>query len=162
MAVVVPVFVDTTVLLGGYIDLGPKSIDSQRVLDAVADGLVSDARTAWHCCLEFYSVATRLPAGYRISPRQACVLLQEILGSFRLEQLPADARTCFLESCVEERVAGGRIYDAHIAEIARLGGAQLVVTDNQRHFSTLLRHGVRVLRPAEFLSELQQEPRRTS
>jgi predicted nucleic acid-binding protein len=51
-------------------------------------------------------------------------------------------------------VAGGRIYDAHIAEIARLAGASIVVTDNRRHFTILMKHGVRVLRPKELAEEL--------
>jgi len=115
---------------------------------------VADARTAWHCCLEFYSVSTRLPAGYRLSPRQACRILQEIVASFQVEQLPGDACLLFLEAAVSERVAGGRIYDAQIAEIAHLCGAGIVVTENRRHFSTLMKHGIRVLLPKELFNEL--------
>jgi predicted nucleic acid-binding protein len=154
MALVKPVFLDTTVLLGGYIDFGESSIDAQRVIDATVEGKIADARTAWHCCLEFYAVSTRLPAGYRLSPQQASQILTEILASFRIEQFPAEARIHFLHSAVEERVAGGRVYDAHIAEIARRSGAQIVVTDNRRHFSALMKHAVRVLRPAELLHEV--------
>lgn len=62
MALVEPVFLDTTVLLGGCIDFGEAFAPAQRIIDAVADGFIVDARTAWHCCLEFYSVSTRLPA----------------------------------------------------------------------------------------------------
>ena len=72
---------------------------------------------------------------------------------FRVEQLPPDARLSFLESAIEERVAGGRVYDAHVAEIARLAGAGIVVTDNRRHFSVLMKHGVQVLGPSEFAEE---------
>jgi predicted nucleic acid-binding protein len=49
---------------------------------------------------------------------------------------------------------GGRIYDAHIAEIARLAGARLVATENRRHFTPLLRHGIRVLVSAELSNEI--------
>ncbi len=48
------------------------------------------------------------------------------------------------------RVVGGRVYDAHIAEIARLSGVKVVVTDNRRHFLSLARHGIRVLGAEEF------------
>jgi predicted nucleic acid-binding protein len=154
MAVVRPVFFDTTVLLGGYIDFGESSVGAQRIIDAVAENAIADPRTAWHCCLEFYAVSTRLPAGYRLSPQQACRILNEITEGFRIEQLPSDARLQFLQMAVEERVAGGRVYDAHIAEIARHSGAGIVVTDNRRHFTALMKHGVRVLRPAELLQEL--------
>ncbi len=153
MALVTPVFFDTTVLLAGCIDFGRPSIDAQRLLDAVADGRIRVAVTAWHCCLEFYAVATRLPGGYRLAPQQALSLLNEILRMFRVEQLPAGARAAFLEAAVLERVAGGRVYDAHIAEIARVCGAGIVVTDNRRHLTVLMKHGVRVLRSSEFAEE---------
>jgi hypothetical protein len=154
VAVVKPVFFDTTVLLGGYINFGESSVNAQRVIDAVGEDKIADPRTAWHCCLEFYAVSTRLPAGYRLSPQQAFQILSEIIAGFRIEQLPADARLQFLKMAVEERVAGGRVYDAHIAEIARRSSAGIVVTDNRRHFTALMKHAVRVLRPAEFLQEL--------
>ncbi len=53
-------------------------------------------------------------------------------------------------------MAGGRIYDAHIAEVARECGAKVVVTDNARHFSGLARHGVRVARSLAFAAELRK------
>ena len=48
------------------------------------------------------------------------------------------------------------IYDAHIAEVAFRSGAHTLVTDNRRHFTSLLRHGVRVLTTAEFVEELRK------
>ncbi len=148
------VFFDTTVLLGGCIDFGESSIHAQKVLDAVFEGNIPDARTAWHCCLEFYAVSTRLPAGYRLSPQQASSVLNEILSTFHIEQLPASARESFLDAALKERVAGGRIYDAHIAEIARGAGASIVVTENRRHFASLMKDGIRILRSAELANEL--------
>lgn len=156
MALVTPVFFDTTVLLGGCIDFGRSSVDAQKILDDVTDGKIRDPLTAWHCCLEFYAVATRLPGGYRLAPHQAWRLLQDILTAFRVEQLPKEARLPFIEAAAGERVAGGRVYDAHIAEVARLAGAGVVVTDNRRHFAVLMKHGVRVLRVSEFAEEQRQ------
>jgi AbrB family looped-hinge helix DNA binding protein len=46
---------------------------------------------------------------------------------------------------------GGRLYDAHIAEVARAAGARVIVTDNRRHFLTALRHGPRGETPTEFM-----------
>lgn len=153
MALVTPVFLDTTVLLAGSIDFGRTSAPAHSILDDVAEGRIHEASTAWHCCLEFYAVATRLPGAYRLSPQQAWSLLQDLMTMVRVEQLPADARLPFLENAVNERVAGGRVYDAHVAETARLAGAGVVVTDNLRHFTALLRYGVRVLRTSEFAAE---------
>jgi len=47
-----------------------------------------------------------------------------------------------------------RIYDAYIAEVARQTGARLVATENRRHFTPLLRHGIRVLVSSELVDEI--------
>jgi hypothetical protein len=62
------IFFDTSVLVAGLIDFGPQSAPAQRLLHAVAEKKLTSPATAWHCCLEFFSVATRLPAEYRLSP----------------------------------------------------------------------------------------------
>jgi predicted nucleic acid-binding protein len=155
MALVAPVSLDTTVLLAGSIDFGDASVHPMRIMDAVAQGTLPDVRTAWHCCLEFYAVATRLPAGYRLSPLQTRMILADLVPRLHLEQLPAGQQPAFLESAAGERAAGGRIYDAHIAEIARHSGVRTVVTDSRRHLSILMKYGVRVLRANEFAAELE-------
>ena len=111
--------------------------------------------TAWHCCLEFYAVATRLPEEFRLNPADAGRLVEEeLLGRLQVVDLPASARLELVREAVRERVAGGRLYDAHIAETARRAGARLVVTDNVRHFSMLRVHGTRVLDSAACAAEL--------
>ncbi len=155
MAVAGPVFLDTSVLLGGIIEVAGPDAPAQRVLGWVARERGGRVQTAWHCCLEFYSVATRLPEEFRLTPEDAGRLLEtEVLDRFSILGLPADGRRPMLRQAVAEAIAGGRIYDAHIAEVARLGGAGVVVTENRRHFTTLLRHGVTVLTAEEFVSEL--------
>lgn len=89
-----PAFFDTSILLGGLIELGPASHSAQRIMAAV--------------------------------------------------------RRPFLRAAVEDRVAGGRIYDAHIAEIARLARVSVVVTDSVRYFAGLRAHGIQVVNAAEF------------
>jgi predicted nucleic acid-binding protein len=149
------VYFDTSVLVAGMVDLGDASEPAMAALDAVAEGRILDPRTAWHCCLEFFSVTTRLPEEYRLDPATALRLLtEEIMARFEVDHLPAGAYGEFLAAAVGEGVAGGRIYDAHIGEIARRAGSPLVVTDNRRHFTPLLRHGIRVLTPAELIEEL--------
>ena len=155
MAVAGPVFFDTSILLAGLVEMGDVSLPAQRILDDSARGALPRPLTAWHCCLEFYSVATRLPAGLRLEPELARRLIdEEILVRFQVHDLPGDSRLRFLADAANDRVTGGRIYDAHIAEIARLAGARTVVTDNGRHFAVLLRHGIRVLSGVEFVEEL--------
>ena len=151
------VFFDTSVLLGGLIDFGRTVRNAQELMTAVAVGRLRGPLTAWHCCLEVYAVATRLPEEYRLAPRDALRLLdEEVLKRFDVAELPPASRLSLFQTAVEERVAGGRMYDAHIAEIARRAEARLVVTDNVRHFSSLVRHGVRVVDSATLASELRR------
>ncbi len=155
MAVVNDPFVDTSVLLAGLIELGPASRAPQQVMAAIAAGKVRRPRTAWHCCLEFYSVSTRLPEELRLSPADAHQLVEEeILGRFKVLQLAERSWKPFLRGAAIGRVAGGRLYDAHIAEVARRSGCRLIVTDNTRHFAPLAGQGMRVASSADLAAEL--------
>ena len=150
-------FFDTSVLVAGSIDFGRSSQHALLLMDAVADGRIERPLTAWHCCLEFYSVTTRLPEEYRLEPEVALRFLrEEIFARFSIQDLPAEAREEFLVLAVGEGTKGGRIYDAHIAEVARRAGARLVATENRRHFTSLLRHGIRVLVSAELSEEVRR------
>ena len=149
----VSVFVDTSVLVAGLIDFGPQSAPAQSVLHAIAEKQVATAGTAWHCCLEFYSVSTRLPPEFRLTPQDAGRLLaEEVFARMTVHDLPEAERVSMMSAAVRDGVAGGRIYDAHIAEIARAADAAVIVTDNRRHFLAALKHGLRVETPAEFLA----------
>ena len=152
----VTTFLDTSVLVAGLIDFGPPSAPAQSVMHAVAEKAISGAATAWHCCLEFYSVVTRLPPEYRLVPADACRLLEdEVLARVAVHDLPVATRRAFLRAAADDGTAGGRVYDAHIAEVARAAGAAVVITDNRRHFLSALRHGLRVETPAEFLRTMK-------
>jgi predicted nucleic acid-binding protein len=152
----VTVFLDTSVLVAGLIDFGPQSAPAQKVMQAVAEQRVKAAGTAWHCCLEFFSVSTRLPPEYRLPAAFAIRLLEdEVFARLTVHDLPATDRLPLLKTASEDGAIGGRIYDAHIAEVARAAGARAVVTDNRRHFLSALRHGIRVETPTEFLVSLR-------
>jgi predicted nucleic acid-binding protein len=141
------VFLDTSVLLAGMIDIGPASAPSQRLLDLLARPR-SPFRpaTAWHCCLEFYAVSTRLPEEYRLDPAAAVELLEsEVLGRMEICDLPGARRGPLLRRSAQAGVRGGRLYDAHIAEVAAGARSRWVVTDNVRHFASLETQGIRVL-----------------
>jgi predicted nucleic acid-binding protein len=154
LAIAGPVFLDTSVLLAGLIEFAGPDASAQRILAAVANSSLRRAQTAWHCCLEFYSVATRLPEEFRLGPADAARLLEEeILRRFEVADLPVDRRLELLRAAAADHIAGGRIYDTHIAEVARAAGARCVVTENRRHFLALLRHGIMVLTGDEFVRE---------
>jgi predicted nucleic acid-binding protein len=153
----VSVFLDTSVLLAGLVDLGPQSAPAQTIMHGVAEKTIQSAGTAWHCCLEFYSVATRLPPEFRLTPADACQLLEEeVYARMAVHDLPAQEQLAMLKAAACDSTTGGRIYDAHIAEVARAAGARVVVTDNRRHFLSALRYGLRVETPAEFLSSVRK------
>jgi predicted nucleic acid-binding protein len=154
--VALSVFLDTSVLLAGLVDFGPQSAPAQTLLHAVAEKRVPDAGTAWHCCLEFFSVATRLPPEFRVTAADAALLLQEeVFGRMTVHDLPATGRVPMLQAAANDAISGGRIYDAHIAEVARAVRAGVVITDNRRHFIAALRYGMRVETPAEFVAGLK-------
>jgi predicted nucleic acid-binding protein len=62
-----------------------------------------------------------------------------------------------LRTAARDVIAGGRVYDSHIAEIARAAGAAVVVTDNRRHFLSALRYDMRIETPAEFVAALKEK-----
>lgn len=149
----VSVFLDTSVLLAGLIDFGPQSAPAQTLMHAVAEHEIAGVGTAWHCCLELFSVSTRLPPEFRVSPVEAVTLIEgEVFARMSVHDLPSGERLSMLTAAGQDGISGGRIYDAHIADVARAAGAAVVVTDNRRHFLASLRHGLRVQTPAEFLA----------
>ena len=154
MALASAVFFDTSILISAFIEMGETPSPSEAALDAITRQLVRRPMTAWHCVLEFYAVATRLPANVRLDPKLAGgIVRSQILERFEVCGLPPEAHGAFIEAIVGERIAGGRVYDAQIAEAARLAGAEAVVTENRRHFTHLMRHGIRVLTAEEFAEE---------
>jgi predicted nucleic acid-binding protein len=155
--VAVNAFFDTSVLLAGLIDLGPQSAPAQQLLHGVAEKTIPSPATAWHCCMEFYSVATRLPPEFRLAAADAIHLLEEeVFARMTVHDLPAGDRRGMLRLLRDDGVTGGRIYDVHIAEVARAAGARVIVTDNRRHFLSALRHGLRVETPSEFLASTRK------
>jgi toxin FitB len=153
----VSVFLDTSVILAGLVDFGPQSAPAQQLMHAVAEKRVASPATAWHCCLEFFSVATRLPPEFRVAPADAVTLLEEeVFARMAVHDLPAGDRLAMLRGAARDAIAGGRIYDSHIADVARASGARVVVTDNRRHFVSALRYDLRVETPAEFLDSVKK------
>ena len=150
------VFFDTSVLLPALIEMRPAHEAASRLWDAVADRRLKRALTAWHCCLEFFSVATRLPEELRLSPEDAQTLLvQEVLARLDVVALPENARLPFLANVSKQRFSGGRVYDAHIAAVAEQARARVIVTENTKDFVPLSSAGFRVMTAAELVGELE-------
>ena len=151
------VFLDTSVLLAGLVDFGPQSAPAQSLLHLAAEQRLDKPATAWHCCLEFFSVATRLPPEFRVVPADAALLLEEeVFARMAVHDLPPGEHMPMLRAAARDAIVGGRVYDAHIAEVARAAGATVIVTDNRRHFLAALRHGIRVETPSEFVASVKR------
>ena len=154
MAALKTPFFDTSVLVAGHIDVGPASVVPMAILDRLTEGELPGACTAWHCCLEFYSVATRLPEEYRLDPVDAATLLDsEILPRFKVGDLPGGSRKLFIEQAARDRITGGRLYDRQIGFIAVEMGATVLVTENRRHFQWVHDQGIPVLSATEWLNQ---------
>lgn len=155
-AAIAPVFLDTSVLLAGVIDFGERSAAPIALLDLAVAKRIARPATAWHCCLELYSVATRLPEEYRLAPADARRVVEEVvLAHCAVFDLPKARRATLFRDAEATGLAGGRIYDAEIGAVALAAGASLLVTDNLRHFTSVALAGVRVRTSAEALAELR-------
>jgi predicted nucleic acid-binding protein len=159
MALTRPVFLDSNVFIRG-LTLPPDGPGPLDLLKRLADEKNADCHTAWHCCLEFYAVTTRLPVEYRLRQDDALSLLEtQILGRFTVHGLHDSSFRATIQDAARERIAGGRMYDAHIAAVARQAGARLFITENPRHFAQLERHGIAVRTSRAALAAIPGNPR---
>ena len=62
------IFLDTNIFVSGLLEVSADSA-CRDILVALANRRLRSGVTAWHCCLEFFSVTTRLPPDYRLSAR---------------------------------------------------------------------------------------------
>ena len=102
--------------------------------------------TAAHAVAESYAVLTRLQAPHRLSPADALTLVESnfMQGAVALD---ADDYRTVLRRAGAEGIAGGRTYDALIAQCAIQAKAAALLTFNARHFNNLEAAGVRVVVP---------------
>lgn len=143
------VFVDTSVLVAATVSADDASPD-RRFLERAASVEELDARTAWHCLLEFYSVVTRLPEEYRVSPTDAQTMVDDFADVLGVHSLPSARRSTFFLRARDQGIVGGNLYDFHIGEIARSVGAETLITGNVRHFR-YLEPNVAVVTAADWL-----------
>ena len=94
--------------------------------------------------------------GPQSAPVDAALLLHdEVLERINVHDLPQRDRLPMLQAAGRDGVPGGRIYDTHIADVARSIAADVVITDNRRHFISALRFGMRVETPTEFIAGMK-------
>lgn len=104
----------------------------QAQVDRTIEGLIST-----HSLAECYSVLTRLPPPYRISPATVDRLLTENLTQFTRVSLTAEDYQAAIRKVVQLNISGGGIYDALIAQAALQANVDSLLTFNDRHFVRL-------------------------
>jgi predicted nucleic acid-binding protein len=85
--------------------------------------------------VEAYAVLTRLPSPHRLAPADAWRLLEaNFVENAIVIALSATVYTDLISRFAHEAIGGGRTYDAVVGECARQGGADTLLTFNNRHF----------------------------
>lgn len=85
--------------------------------------------------VEAYAVLTRLPAPHRLSPADAWTLLHaNFIEPATIVSLGHASYVKLLRRLASAGIAGGKTYDAVIAECARHARADALLTLNPRHF----------------------------
>jgi predicted nucleic acid-binding protein len=124
--------------------------DHERANRAVAEAIAGRERLVLPvpALIESYSAMTRLPRGYRVSPRDAVDLLR---GAFEeravLVALREGMPFSLISECAEAGIAGGAVHDAEILRCAREAGARRLLTLNARDFERFDPCGVEIVVP---------------
>jgi predicted nucleic acid-binding protein len=105
-------------------DLARRRAAGQRVVMAA------------HAVLEAYAVLTRLPPPHRLAPADAIAVLDRNFGKTETVALTGAESWRALRHLAAAEVAGGRVYDRHIAACATKAGVDEILTWNIRHFET--------------------------
>src|SRR5712692_586594 len=85
--------------------------------------------------MEAYSVLTRFPRPYQLSPAAAIGLLDGFMDNVaETAALDADAYLRLVQSAAQRAIAGGGIYDAVIGACALAARVDAILTFNERQF----------------------------
>jgi predicted nucleic acid-binding protein len=122
-----------------------------NALEAVEDRLSRRERMvlAGATLVEAYSVLTRLPPPYRLAPADASRLVDEnFVRGFTCVTLGAEHYRRLLRAAPADGIAGGRVYDAVIAECARRAHARTLITFDASHFASFAGSDLTIVVPA--------------
>ncbi len=99
--------------------------------------------------IEAFSVLTRLPPAWRLTPNAARDALRASLASHveLVDGAGADRGWGLLDTAVSVGVSGGSIHDLDIALCVVTAGADRIVTFNKRHFARFTGLGLTVVVP---------------
>ena len=127
-------FLDTSVLVAAFYGDHVRHAPS---LDLLTRFDKKDASCAGHSLFEVYSVLTRMPGKHRIGSEQAMLFIGNIRERLTLVALTGEEYAKTLQTFADLGVAGGMIYDAHLAACALKARAATLYTWNVGHFAQL-------------------------
>jgi len=88
-----------------------------------------------HTLLEAYRTLTSMPRPHQIAPSAAWRALREtFVARGTVVVLRSEDYQQLMPDMVAAGVIGGQVYDAAIVACARLAGAEVLLTFNERHF----------------------------
>jgi predicted nucleic acid-binding protein len=88
-----------------------------------------------HGIVEVYSVLSRMPLPYRLSPADAWQTIEaNLLPMFEIVELSMAVQLSVVRDCSRQGLAGGLVYDALHMAAARNAGCERIYTYNVKHF----------------------------
>lgn len=92
-----------------------------------------------HSLAELYSTLTRMPKPLAIPPVQVWRMIEaDILPQAKVRTLPASRYVRMIRRLADSGVVGGIVYDTVIAEVARLGKVEYLLTLDVPHFERVV------------------------
>jgi len=128
------VLLDTSVFVAAFLPNRDAHKESLAWVAVTKSGSVS-LSVAAHSLAEVFSVLTRMPRPFSVPPATALTLIESnILGTARLRSLTPTQYGRVIKRMTQEKLSGGIVYDALIAEVARLEKVDYLITLNPHHF----------------------------
>ncbi len=93
--------------------------------------LVDKASLAAHAAIETYSAVTRLPEPFRVDAHSAAKLIADNFRDRIVAGPPPRTIPAWLKRMADCGISGGAVYDALVAESARLARATLITADRR-------------------------------
>jgi len=127
-------FFDTSVLVaafwGGHVHHVPS-------LQRFAAAEKRRSACGIHSLAEVYAVMTALPVKPMIPPEQALLFVEEVRHRLTLVSLSAEEYFAAIQNAASRGFTGGRIYDSLLLACAAKCKAQVVYTQNLKHYQSL-------------------------
>jgi predicted nucleic acid-binding protein len=100
--------------------------------------------------VETYAVLTLLPSPHRLSGADALAVIDgSFMTSGRIVALAARSYRTLLRQALEDRIVGGQVYDAVIAQCGLVAKVSALLTFDAKHFTWLSDRGVQVVVPGQ-------------